>query len=70
MSKDKKRFVKQIREAIANYMQSEGCSCCRDIDAHIQHKMILAKLLRVPKYEDGSGYIFSKFRTKTKEDGR
>lgn len=60
----KKPDIKEIRQAIADYMYSEGCSCCRDVDAHDEHKARLAKILRVPKYSDGSGYDFSKFRTK------
>ena len=55
---------KEIRNAIADYMKSEGCSCCRDRDAHDEAETRIAKLLRVPKYKDGSGYDFSKFETK------
>ena len=55
---------KDIRSAVADYMQSEGCSCCRDIDGHSKHQAELARLLKVPKYEDGSGYDFAKFRKK------
>lgn len=56
-----------IRTALADYMWSEGCSCCQDRDAHDSAKATLGKLLRVPKYEDGSGYDFSKFRSKEKK---
>lgn len=55
--------LKAIRQAVADYMRSEGCSCCRDEEAHARHMAVLAKLLRVPKYSDG-GFNFSKFRTK------
>ena len=56
--------LKEIRQAVADYMHSEGCSCCRDIEAHeINHKR-LGKLLKAPKYSDDSGYDFSKFRSK------
>ena len=51
----------QIREAVADYMNTEGCSCCRNNDGHSETKERLAKLLRVPKYSDGSGYNFNKF---------
>lgn len=47
---------------ISPYMHSEGCACCQNIDAHKKHAAELAKLLRVPKYPDGSGYNFGKFR--------
>lgn len=64
MTPQERKFRKQLREAIANYMQSEGCSCCRDNEAHEVHKEVLGKLLRVPKYDDGSGYDFGKFKSK------
>jgi len=57
-------FKKKLREAVANYMRSEGCSCCQDRDAHQEHKELLGKLLNVPKYSDGSGREFSKYQTK------
>lgn len=63
MNKELSKFRKEIREAVANYMASEGCSCCEDME-HEEHEEILAKLLNVPKYKDGSGYDFPKFRTK------
>lgn len=59
-------ILKEVRQAVADYMRSEGCSCCRSIEAHEKHKERLAKLLRVPKYSDGSGYDFSKFGSKVK----
>lgn len=61
------KFTKDIRRAIADYMFSEGCSCCQGRD-HKKHEERIAKLLRVPKYKDGSGYDFSRFRSKTSED--
>ncbi len=54
--------LEEVRQAIAEYMYSEGCSCCRDIDAHEVNKKRLAELLNVPLYSDGSGYDFSLFR--------
>ena len=59
-----------LRRAVADYMQSEGCSCCRDYAGHIEHKATLAKLLRVPKYPDKSGYDFRRFETKREEPTR
>ena len=53
----------EIRHAVADYMRSEGCSCCQDTDAHRKAEARLAKLLRVPKYKDGSGYDFGKYET-------
>ena len=53
----------KIRQAVADYMYSEGCSCCRDIDAHIEHEKVLAELLDVKLYEDGFGFNFDKYRS-------
>lgn len=53
----------RIRRAVADYIGSEGCSCCQGSD-HDTHKAILAKLLQVKKYPDSSGYDFSPYRTK------
>ncbi len=57
-------FVAKIRSAVADYMRSDGCSCCRDIEAHERHEEVLAKMLDVPKYKDGSGHNFAKFKSK------
>lgn len=59
--------ITEIRRAVADYMRSEGCGCCSDRDAHDQHKERLGKMLKVPRYSDGSGFDFAKFRTKDKE---
>jgi len=48
-----------IRQAVADYMRSEGCSFC--IDAHKEAERILAGLLDVPMYSDGIGYDFEQF---------
>ncbi len=55
--------VQKIREAVADYMYSEGCCCCQ-LDAHKDHAARLAKLLDVPAYDDDSGYNFSLFYSK------
>ena len=55
--------VREVRQVIADYMQTEGCSCCQDIDGHKEKTEQLAKMLGVPKYDDGSGYDFYKFRS-------
>lgn len=57
-------FKKKIRTALANYIRSEGCSCCRNIEEHEKDTATLAKLLKIPKYSDGSGYDFGKYETK------
>lgn len=58
-----KPTLSEIRRAVADYMQSEGCSCCRNVDDHDAHKATLGQMLRVSKYSDGSGYDFSLYRT-------
>jgi hypothetical protein len=52
-----------LRTAVADYMHSEGCCCCRNQEAHERHEAVLGKLLKVPKYKDGSGYDFGKYRS-------
>lgn len=61
---DLKSFRQAVRSAIADYMRSEGCSCCRDQEAHDAAVERLGALLRVPRYQDGSGRNFYRFRTK------
>lgn len=56
-----REYVNQLRRAVADYMASEGCGCCRGSD-HDEHTQQLAELLGVPEYEDGSGYDFARFR--------
>ena len=55
-------FKAKMRTAVANYMRSEGCSCCRDTEAHEKHAAILAGLLDVPAHDDNSGFDFCQFR--------
>lgn len=52
-----------VRQAVADYMWSEGCSCCQNVEAHEEHTKRLAELLDVPMYGDGSGYDFHRFRS-------
>jgi hypothetical protein len=55
--------LEKIRQAVADYMHSEGCACCRNIEAHERHQARLGELLDVPKYPDGSGHNFTPFCT-------
>lgn len=55
------QFKPHIRNLVADYMRTEGCSCCRDIEGHKKNTARLGKALDVPKYSDGSGYEFSGF---------
>ena len=63
----KKIELVQLRQALADYIWSEGCGCCSNPDAHKMQAAILAKLLKVPKYKDGYGYNFLKYRKKVKK---
>lgn len=54
--------IKEIRREVAYLIGASGCSCCRDDAAWYGAQERLAKMLRVPKYDDGSGYDFAKFR--------
>lgn len=58
-----KEELKLIRQAVADYIQSEGCGCCEG-DSHGDDGKVLAELLKVPKYKDGIGYNFGKFKSK------
>ena len=69
MSQRKKYSIKEVRTAVADYMRSEGCSCCRNIEAHDRNKAKLGEMLDVPEYSDGSGYDFGKFETGAQRDG-
>ena len=60
MEQDK---LDQIRNAFGDYYASEGCSCCRDTDAHEEAQKRLGELLEVEPYEDGSGHNFWKYKT-------
>lgn len=56
------RFRAEIRKAVANYIRSEGCECCRSSD-HDKHEARVGELLKVRKYADGSGYDFHHYST-------
>lgn len=58
-----RNFRADVRKAVADYMGSEGCDCCQG-SMHGFHEAMLAKLLNVPKYPDGSGFDFGRFRSK------
>jgi hypothetical protein len=54
-------FRKAVRNAVANYMRSEGCGCCGNREDHDKHREILGRLLRAAKYKDGSGHDFRRY---------
>jgi hypothetical protein len=54
----------ELRRAVADYIQTEGCSCCGDYDQHQKDAERLGRLLRVRRYPDGSGRNFALYRTR------
>ena len=56
-------FKKEVRELIANYMRSEGCTCCQDIEEHKKVKRRLGKLLDCGKYDGEDEYNFYQYVT-------
>lgn len=54
--------LSEIRKAVADYIASEGCSCCRSSEKHTEAEVRLAKLLRA-SYPDSSGFDFMRFRS-------
>ena len=60
--------IAKVRQALADYIYSEGCNCCQDVEAHREHRVVLARLLNVPAHEKQQDYHdFSPFRTKEQE---
>lgn len=59
--------IAEVRQAVADYISSEGCGCCEAHDLHKKHMDRLGELLQVPKYDDGSGYDFYRFKSGKKE---
>ena len=54
-----------IRNFVADLYCSAGCSCCRSDDEWYEAAEKLAKLLKIPMFNDKSGFDFWKFRTKS-----
>lgn len=59
----------EIRRAVADLIWTAGCGCCGDRKAFQRAEARLAKLLRVPMYDDKSGYDFGRFRTRSPSSG-
>jgi len=57
------KLLDEIRTAFADFIRSEGCSCCQDVEEHKKAAAKLAELLEVPRYSDGFGYNFALFAT-------
>jgi len=59
---NKRADIDKIRTAVADYISSEGCACCRGSD-HEKHQDIIGELLGIEKFDDDSGYDFYKYKT-------
>jgi hypothetical protein len=70
VERERRAFKSELRQAVADYMSSGGCSCCQNTEAHDEAKKRLAKMLGVPKYSDGSGFDFYRFKSKRPEEGK
>lgn len=57
-------FLADVRQAVADYIATEGCSCCQDVDGHKAAMERLGKLIRMKKYSDGSGFDYGLYRSK------
>ena len=49
----------EVKKAFSDYVKSEGCSCCRDTEAHEKAAAKIAAALGFEKYADGSGFDFN-----------
>lgn len=58
-------FKEQVRQAVADYMWSEGCDCCQNVKEYEKAEQQLAILLDVPMYDDRSGYQFYKYKSES-----
>jgi hypothetical protein len=61
--------IAAIRRAFADYVWSGGCSCCSVPEKLREAEARIAKLLRIPKFSDGSGYNISRFRSTLRRHG-
>lgn len=57
-------LLEEIRQAFADYYESEGCSCCEDTEPHKEASLRLGKLLGAEIYDDNSGVNWYKYRSK------
>ena len=51
-----------LRNAIADYMWSEGCGCCRNHEKHEENRKRLAALLQIVP-DTGGDFSFFQYRT-------
>ena len=58
------KLRRELRKAFADYMASEGCSCCRNEEEHGASEMRIAKLLKMKLYSDDSGIDYARYQAK------
>jgi len=56
-------LLAKIRQAVADYICTEGCSCCQDRVGHEKAMKRLGKLLKMEMYSDGSGFDYRKYKS-------
>jgi hypothetical protein len=59
----------KLRKAFGDYKSSEGCSCCEGTEDHEEAAKVIAELLDVEPYSDGSGFDFYRYST-SREGGQ
>lgn len=62
------KYRDEVRQAFADYVASEGCSCCRNTEAHEESFDTIAMLLNIPRYKDGSGWNVYKFTRRRRHE--
>lgn len=55
-AQDEAARLREARAAFIDYVQSEGCSCCRDDATHSAAEDRLARAFGAKRYDDGSGW--------------
>jgi len=58
-SKKLREKIDELKNCFQGYWQSEGCSCCQNVDEHKHYSNSIGELLNFPKHSDDSGYDFS-----------
>ena len=55
--------VAEVRQAFGDYVSTEGCSCCQDVEGHEKASNRPGELLNADQYDDDSGYDWYKYAT-------
>lgn len=56
------RKIDELRQHVATLYCAAGCECCRDIKVWEAESAVIAVMLGIPAYDDGSGFDFYKVR--------